>query len=93
MEIQKEFNHLNNDNNVDSTFKFKNNEILNYEKMKDILSKLFDNRKEYRDIIKPKLLMEKFKNIKCDIHIIDYNDKRKKYLYTISNKKLTKNKI
>ena len=56
MEIQKEFNHLNNDNNVDSTFKFKNNEILNIEKMKDILSKLFDNRKEYRDIIEPKLL-------------------------------------
>ena len=56
MEIQKEFNHLNNDNNDESMFKFKNNEILNIEKMKDILSKLFDNRKEYRDIIEPKLL-------------------------------------
>ena len=56
MKIQKEFNHLNNDNNADSTFKFKNNEILNIEKMKDILSKLFDNRKGYRDKIEPKLL-------------------------------------
>ena len=59
MEIQKEFN---NDNNDDSSFKFKNNEILNIEKIKDILRKLFDIRKDYRDIIDPQLLMEKINN-------------------------------
>jgi len=59
MEIQKEYNK---DNNDDSSFKFKNNEILNTEKMKVILSKLFDIRKEYRDIIEPKILIEKLNN-------------------------------
>ena len=76
MEIQKDFN---NDNNDDSSFKFKNNEILNIEKIKVILTKLFDIRKEYRDIIEPKLLMEKLNN-KFDEFYKKYN-KRNEYSY------------
>ena len=76
MEIQKEFN---NDNNDDSSFKFKNNEILKIEKIKVILSKLFDIRKEYRDIIEPKLLMEKLNN-KFDEFYKKFN-KRNEYSY------------
>jgi hypothetical protein len=76
MEIEKEFN---NDNNDDSSFKFKNNEILKIEKIKVILSKLFDIRKEYRDIIEPKLLMEKLNN-KFDEFYKKFN-KRNEYSY------------
>ena len=76
MEIQKEFNK---DNNDDTSFKFKNNEILDIDKMKVILSKLFDMRKEYRDIIEPKLLMEKLNN-KFDEFYKKFN-KRNEYSY------------
>ena len=76
MEIQKEFN---NDNNDDSLFKFKNNEILNIEKIKVILTKLFEIRKEYRDIIEPKILMEKLNN-KFDEFYKKFN-KRNEYSY------------
>ena len=76
MEIQKD---INNDNNDDSLFKFKNNEIFNIEKIKVILTKLFDIRKEYRDIIEPKILMEKLNN-KFDEFYKKYN-KRNEYSY------------
>jgi len=74
MEIQKEFN---NENNDDSSFK--NNEILNIEKIKNILSKLFDIRKEYRDIIEPNLLMQKM-NKNFDKFYNKFN-KRNEYSY------------
>ena len=74
MEIQKE---VNNENNDDSSFK--NNEILNIEKIKNILSKLFDIRKEYRDIIEPNLLMQKM-NKNFDKFYNKFN-KRNEYSY------------